>query len=510
MHSTGNSYAAVDLGSNSFHLVVARLEHGQLRLIDRIKDMVRLAAGVDETGQLDPDVGQRALASLARFGQRLRGIPDSNIRAVGTQALRRMSNARKFLRAAEAALGCPVDIIGGREEARLIYNGVAEGIGAQEGKRLIIDIGGGSTEIAIGEAAEPILLESLQYGCVAVTKRYFADGRIDSQIWKAARNALRADLQELVQSIHQTGWQQAIGSSGTIRAVYQVCHAAGWCEKTINREAIRLLKNRLIEDGSIERLDLAGLSERRRPVFAGGVVILDACVRDLHIDEIEVSGYALREGVLYDLLGRLEHRDPRPKTIDGLAMRYSADEKQYERVRDTALAAFEQLAEELQLDSNHRDMLEWACQTHEIGLSIAHSSYQQHSAYLIKNSDMAGFSMQEQQLIATLVRFHRRAIDSDYNQRLPKRLQMTAARLLLLLRLAVILCRSREDAALPDFMLAFDDQILNLAFPGEWMMAHPLTMNDLDEEIIQARLLGFELQISQLTLEQQPPARQPS
>ncbi len=493
-----NTYAAVDLGSNSFHMIVARLEHGELRIIDRIKEMVRLAEGVDDDGRLSDHVETRVLSCLSRFGQRLRGIEDDNIRAVGTQALRRLRNSQAFLVVAETALGCPIEVINGREEARLIYTGVSQGVAGEPGRRLVIDIGGGSTELVIGEGVKPLLLESLQYGCVAVTQKYFPDGQLTEKGWREACNAVRADLQELLQLYRQTGWETAIGSSGTIRAVYEVCFRAGWSEKAVTAEALGKLRAQLLSAGHIDNISINGLTERRKPVFAGGVVILDACFEDLGIEAIRSSPYALREGVLYDLLGRLEHRDPRQKTVDALARRYAIDFSQAARVRDTTLAIYEQLAEPFNLHATHRDLLEWACQLHEIGLSIAHSSYQKHSGYLVANTDMAGFSRQEQQFLAGLVGGHRRALPGRLRDELPPRLYAPFDQLLMMLRIAVILCRTRDDRAIPDFMVTFEAPSLSFFFPAAWMNTHPLTMNDLQQEKQQLKSLDFDMQTSEL------------
>ncbi|MDH3789903.1 MAG: Ppx/GppA family phosphatase, partial [Xanthomonadales bacterium] len=293
-----DTFAAVDLGSNSFHLLVARREHGELRVIDRIKEMVRLGGGLDAEGNLDRVIQDRAFACLARFGQRLRGIPADNLRAVGTQTFRRMKNANSFLMIAETGLGCSIDIIAGREEARLIYLGVTQGVSGHQDRRLVIDIGGGSTELVIGEGLEPLEMESLQYGCVSLTRQFFGDGRISIDRWKKAVRSVMADLQELRVRYLRAGWDSVIGSSGTIKAVEEICRQQGWIEKDINADALHMLRDRLLEFETIDSVRLAGLSERRHPVLAGGLVMLCACFEALEIESIRVSPYALREGVL--------------------------------------------------------------------------------------------------------------------------------------------------------------------------------------------------------------------
>lgn len=490
------TYAAVDLGSNSFHLVVARREHGELRFIDRIRDMVRLAGGLDRGGYLDPDVQERALECLARFGQRLRGIPNANIRAVGTQTLRRMRNANAFLMVAETALGCPVDIIGGREEARLIYLGVSQGVAGYQDRRLVIDIGGGSTELVIGEGLSPLELESLQFGCVSVTQWYFSDGKLSRKAFDHAQQAVMTELQELQVRYRRRGWESAIGSSGTIRAAALICAHLGYGEERISRDALARLKEKLLSFERIDAVDLPGLSERRHAVFAGGLVILTACFDALDIDELRISPYALREGLLHDLLGRLEHRDPRDTTVQAFRARYGVSPEQVERVQRVALAAFDAIAHDDLLPSVHRDLLRWAADLHEVGLGVSHSHYQEHSGYLVQESDMAGFSQQEQAFLSRLVRHHRREIPGRYAGNLPTRLHEPLRLLLFCLRLACVLCRTRDDDAVPDMRLTRDGHHLALRLDPRWAMAHPLTLADLDRERDQLRVMGLRLDVS--------------
>lgn len=490
------TYAAVDLGSNSFHLVVARREHGELRFIDRIKDMVRLAGGLDRGGDLDLEVQARALESLARFGQRLRGIPNANIRAVGTQTLRRMRNANAFLMIAETALGCPVDIIGGREEARLIYLGVSQGVAGHEERRLVIDIGGGSTELVIGEGLEPLEMESLQFGCVSATQWYFRDGRISRRKFLKAQRAVMAELQELQVRYRGRGWNTAIGSSGTIRAAAAICAARGYAEERITRAALERLREDVLGFRHSTEVSLPGLSERRQAVFVGGLVVLCACFEVLGIDELRISPFALREGVLHDLLGRLEHRDPRDKTVQAFRARYGVNEEQVARVRRVALQAFDAIAgEDLRRDV-HGELLGWAADLHEVGLSVSHSHYQRHSHYLVQQSDMAGFTQQEQTFLATLIHHHRRAIPGKYAGTLPPRLREPLRLLLFCLRLACVLCRTRDDAALPAFQLVRDGHRLTLRLDAAWALSHPLTIADLEAERVQLRVMGLHLDIS--------------
>jgi exopolyphosphatase/guanosine-5'-triphosphate,3'-diphosphate pyrophosphatase len=477
-----HTYAAVDLGSNSFHLLVARREHGELRVIDQIKEMIRLGGGLDQDGRLDPAVQERALACLARFGQRLRGIPAANIRAVGTQTFRRLKNANAFLAVAETALGCSIDIIAGREEARLVYLGVTQGVSGHEERRLVIDIGGGSTELVIGEGLDPIEMESLQYGCVSLTRLFFSDGKITRKRLKKAVRSVMADLQELQMRYRQTGWDSAIGSSGSIKAIAEICRLQSWVEKDINIDALYFLRDKLLSFGSIEAVDLPGLSERRHPVLVGGLVMLLACFKALRLESMKVSPYALREGVLHDLLGRLEQRDPRDKTVTAFKSRYSVDQAQVNRVNRVALKACDKIDDGMFLRPIHRELLAWAADLHETGLSVSHSQYQAHSGYLVENSDMAGFSRQEQQFLAALVRHHRRGVPRDFANLLPARMHEPLRMTLFCLRFACILCRTRDDASIPSFKLSGTDNRITVNFPNDWKANHPLTMTDLEQE----------------------------
>jgi exopolyphosphatase/guanosine-5'-triphosphate,3'-diphosphate pyrophosphatase len=490
------TYAAIDLGSNSFHMLVARREHGELRVLDRIKEMVRLGGGLDNKGNLDPDVQQRALSCLSRFGQRLRGIPAKNLRAVGTQTFRRLKNADEFLQAAETALECPVDIIAGREEARLIYLGVTQWIAGHQQKQLVMDIGGGSTELIIGEDFNPVKMVSLQFGCVSVTNRFFANGIITEKSLKKAQRAVAAELQEIQSVYRKAGWQTAIGSSGTIRSAASICEANGWCKKGITPKALEKLKQKALSFETISEVKIDGLSERRQPVFVGGLAILLACFKALQIKELVISPFALREGLLHDLLGRLEHRDPRDKAVKALMSRFAVDPAQVARVRKTALDLFDQLAPGHPPGKTHRTILGWACDLHETGLALSHASYQEHSAYLVEASDMAGFSRQEQLFLSALVGFQRRDIPEDHAAGLPKRLRKALPVSLLCMRLSWIFCRTREDEAIPEVLITLDGSRVNLTLSAEWMEKHPLTLADLEYEQQALQTIGLKLEIN--------------
>ena len=491
----GELLAAADLGSNSFHLVVARYEHGELRVIDRLRDSVRLAAGLRADGSLDPARRDKALACLARFEQRLRGLPPGRVRAVATNTVRRLSVPSSFLGPAEAALGHPIEVVSGREEARLIYLGVAHGIPDSPERRLVIDIGGGSTEFIIGQHFEALEKESLQMGCVASTLRFFSDGKLSHKRWKQAQTEIAVELQQFAADYRMHGWGETIGSSGTIKAIGNVLQTAGWCDSGITYTALERLRDAVLDCGSIERLRLPGLAEDRVGVFAGGLAILEAAFTALNLQQMRICDTAMREGLLYDMIGRAEHRDPRAASIAALAQRYAVDRAHAGRVEATALALFDQAARDWQLGQAEHDWLSWAARIHEIGLAIAHSQHHLHGAYIVENSDLAGFARHEQQVLAAILRNHRRKPDEAVLRALPERLRRPTARVTTLLRLAVLLQRGRAADPPPPIELQVEDKLLQLTLPRAWLDEHPLTRADLEQERDYFKQFDIKLQV---------------
>ena len=492
------SFAAVDLGSNSFHMIVARYADGRLQIIDRIKDMVRLASGLDERDRLDEESTERAIQTLRRFGQRIREIPRVNVRAVGTNTLRQAHNSRAFLTRAREALGHPIEIISGREEARLIFLGVAHSIYNENDRRLVVDIGGGSTEIIIGRGFVPELTDSLYMGCVNISMRYFRDGVITE---KRIRNAILACRQEMeaVEAVYKkAGWDTAIGSSGTISTILEVVTRNGWSDRGINPEALESLCERLAAAGHVDKAKLDGLSDRRRPVFAGGVCVLRAVFQSLDLRHMSFSDGALREGLLYDLIGRAHDQDIRATTVGEAARRYRVDTEQAERVRATAADLFQQACGPWGLDARtDLRLLEWGAQLHEIGLSIAHTQYHRHGAYLLSNADLAGFSRPEQYNLAMLVRAHRRKFPLQELESVAQDDQDRIRRLCVLLRLAVVLNRSRANTTPPRLALTAAGDSLRLALPRKWCEDHPLTVADLETEQGYLKAAGIELTLGE-------------
>jgi len=488
--------AAIDLGSNSFHMIVGRLQNDQLQVIDRLREPVRLAAGLTGDRQLMPEVAQRALDCLQRFGQRVRELPADSVRAVGTNTLRRARESSGFLEQAQEALGHNIEIISGIEEARLVYLGVSHSLPDPGGRRLVVDIGGGSTEIIIGEGFEPVRLESLYMGCVSMSERFFADSSITKSAMKNAILTARLELQPIKKGFRELGWSMATGSSGTIRTIRDIVQEMGWSDNGISAESLKTLRAKLVEMGHADNIDFASVNSDRKPVLAGGVAILSAVFHALKIDRMLHSSGALREGLLYDLLGRLQHQDIRESTVQALAQRYHVDQEQAQRVSNTAVKLMEQVAGQWQLQIEHaRQWLRWAAQLHEIGLVIAHSQYHRHGAYLLEHADLPGFSLRDQRLLGAMVNCHRRKIRKAVIAALPRSVQATAVRLCILLRLAVLLHRSRSDSVLPEIGIQADAERLVLTFPDEWLEQHPLTQADLKIERKYLKNTGVRLEL---------------
>jgi len=489
--------AAIDLGSNSFHLLVARYDDARgLQVIDRLREPVRLGAGLDRKRNLREDAREAALRCLERFGQRLRGMPAQAVRAVGTNTLRQARNAPDFQLAAEQALGFPIEVISGVEEARLIYLGVAHTRAEDDRRRLVIDIGGGSTEVIVGERYEPVAMDSLFMGCVSHSYGWFHDGAITRKSMERAVLAAEQEFEPVAELYRGLGWDQAIGASGTIRAVSQLVGKDGTAGGTITNDALTRLSRSLVEAGHVDRVALGGLDPDRGRVLPGGVAILVAAFRALGIEQMDVSAGALREGLIFDLVGRLGHEDARDRTVRAMSARYGADAAQVERVMATALSALAQVADRWSLDPD-RDgqLLSWAVALHEIGLQVAHTRYHKHGSYLVENADMPGFSRDEQRMLALLVRSHRRkfpmALFKDWRE--PARTRLV--RLAMLLRLAVVLHRARSGSSEADFRLHAHSGGLRVAFDPQWIEAHPLIAADLGEEAQFLASVGLELSV---------------
>lgn len=482
--------AAVDLGSNSFRLQVARVVDDQLYMLDGLREPVRLAAGLTEDKRLDKAAQQRALACLQRFGERLRELPRGAVRAVGTNALRIAKNAPQFLQEAESALGFPIEVIAGREEARLIYLGVAQGLPQSGGKRMVMDIGGGSTEFIIGHALHPHKLESLYMGCVSYSVRYFPDGKINKSNLKQAELAARNEVQAIASEFSAGYWDMALGSSGTARVLCDILEQNGYSEGGITREGLEQLRVQLLKAGDMAKFDLPGMKPDRASVLPGGFAIMYAAFCELGIEVMQPALGALREGVLFDLLGRAHNHDVREVTVQQFMRRYHVDLRQVERVRQLAdLLARQLLADKLSDDELR--LLGWAASLHEIGISVAHSGYHKHSAYILANADMPGFSRKEQGLLSLLALAHRGGMEKLRG--LLSSTEQVAQ--VMALRLATLFYRSRGDVLLPDMRALYSDSTFCIAIAPGWLGQNPLTETALLEEMKQWKGLGVSMQV---------------
>jgi len=472
--------AAIDLGSNSFHLQVARVDGDQLYYLDAHKESVRLAGGLTTTKRLDAASQKRALDCLSRFGERLQGMPAGAVRVVGTSALRVAKNAPVFIEKARAALGFDIDIVAGREEARLIYLGVSHSLPLSAEPQLVVDIGGGSTECILGTGYEAHDRESLHMGCVVFSNRFFDKGLIDKASMKAAVTASQVEVQSVAHEFRHDRWRLAVGSSGSARAMGEVLFQNGISDGHITADGLKWLRERLIKAGEYKRLDLAGLKADRKPVLAGGVAIMSGLFEELGISEMTPAQGAMREGILWDLLGRVHHRDIRDVTIPLFMQRYHIDTAQASRVERLAMRLYMQLTGGDADDEGERvRWLIWAARLHEIGISIAHSGFHKHGAYILENADMPGFARRDQARLARLVRASRGGLD-----KLGYAADDELWPLILSLRLAVLFNLSRTDAAMPDMTLAdAGDGTCRLTLPADWLAANPLTQTALEAEL---------------------------
>jgi exopolyphosphatase/guanosine-5'-triphosphate,3'-diphosphate pyrophosphatase len=484
--------AAVDLGSNSFRLQVGRIVANQIYPLDGLKESVRLAAGLKADKRLDTDAQARGVDALARFAERLRGFDPGAVRAVATNTLRVAKNSAQFLERAEAALGFPIEVIAGREEARLIYLGVAHTLAQPEKRQLVVDIGGGSTEFIIGQNIDPIRLESLYMGCVSFSLRFFPDGKVDKRSFKEAELAARRELQTIVHEFRETGWDEAIGSSGTAKAIVDLLELNGWSDHGLTRDGMEKLRAALIDAGSVGRLKLEGLRPDRIPVLPGGLAIMSAVFKEFGLDRMAFSEGALRLGVLYDLLGRHHHDDLREATVNRFMQRYDVDRRQAARVAHTALNLLHQLVPgSRQADHPDAQFMVWAARLHEVGISIAHSSYHKHSAYIIGNADMPGFSRRDQGRLSRLVLAHRGKLERAQ----PLRGEAPEWTLIFCLRIAVLLHRSRDDLPPPPCVASFTRSGFLLKLGAAYRSELPLTAAALDDEALQWVGIGGELKI---------------
>jgi len=489
--------AAIDLGSNSFRLSIGRVVqqngNAQIYAVDRLKESVQLADGLGPDEILDKPAINRALKVLKRYGERLEGFDPNRVRAVATNTFRVARNVSQILPLAEAALGFPIEVISGQEEARLIYSGVANELPPSGHRRLVIDIGGGSTEVIIGKGHNPMRLSSLHTGCATATRKYFPGGVITAERMDRAELAARREFETISKAYRKLGWQQAYGSSGTAKGLMAILTEGGMSKKGITLSGLEALKRKLIADGKVVMENLPGVKPTRVPVLAGGLVIMMAAFRELKIDVMQQGEGALRVGVLYDLLGRDSEHDKRDETVHLFLKRYNVDINQANRVKELALKLFTSLDTDPDETPEIARSLAWASDLHEIGMSIAHAEYHRHSAYILEHADMPGFSKDDQALLSWMALGHH----GKLSKLKPYRLTRTQWLALLSLRLAVLLCRRRET--LPELPLSIQapsgTNSIRVLSSKEWLSSHALSEYSLHNEEQEWKKTGFDFDL---------------
>ncbi|MDO8343434.1 MAG: exopolyphosphatase [Cellvibrio sp.] len=484
----GTRLAAVDLGSNSFRLEIGQLDHGQIHRTEYLKETVRQGSGLDADRNLTSEAMQRGWDCLARFGERLSGFKPTEVRAVATQTLREARNRDVFLSRACEVLGFPIDVISGREEARLIYQGVAHMLPQSEERRLVVDIGGRSTELILGQHLTAQVMESYRVGSVAWSMKYFPNGQLTTAAFNMAEIAAKSVLDEALSTYRRDTWDVAYGSSGTMGAVADILTAAGWPAATVTRDGLEWLVDKLIKAQHCDRVRLVGLKEDRRAVIGGGVSVLRAVFDLLSIDHLYPAQGALRHGALYDLLDREDGQsDLRTTSMKRLASNFGVDFPQATRVANVASTLFFQLQTSMHTTSSDITRLlknlNWAAQIHEIGCQISHSEYHKHGAYILDNADAAGFDLPELHRLSMLVLGHRgklKKLDTELGN-------AVFMHQLLALRLAVILCHARRDIDIKGLRLeAASDSVRQfvLTCPPGWAQLFPQSAHLLREEAL--------------------------
>ncbi len=497
---TQNLLATVDLGSNSFRLLVGKIhEDGTIFSIDQIKETVRLASGLDANNDLTKESQMFALEVLSRFSERLSNFKKSQVRVVATSTLRVAKNASDFIAIGNKALGFPIEVISGKEEARLVYLGAMHSLSYSNEKRLVIDIGGGSTEFIIGQGYDPEIMESVTMGCVSYTGRYFSDGSLTESNFNNAVLAARSKIQAMEHLFVKHNWQLAIGTSGTAKTIYDMCIENNLADE-ITYAGMQQLKKLLIKSKSIKNINLDGIKEDRKAVIPGGLSIMIAIFEELGITSMTIADGALREGVMYDLMGRKSDADLREVTVIDLKKRYGLDVAQGNRVANFAFYLQNSILAEEKINLEKRKLLLWACELYEIGLSISHNDYHKHGAYILQNADLAGFSKPEQTIISELVRSHRGSVAKVYDKlrkMFKDKIKTRTVFALISFRLAVIFNRSRKDIDLVNVVAVENPHKIgyDLVVDKNWLVNNPLTLFSLNEELANWSTLGFEIKL---------------
>ena len=490
--------AALDIGSNSFHLVVARVVAGSVQILHRVKQKVRLAEGLNNDYYLDDEAQQRGLDALNVVAESLQDFPPENVRIVATYTLRKAQNAPAFIRAARNILPYPIEVIGGAEEARLIYLGVAH-TNHDDGQRLVVDIGGGSTEFIIGQGFEPKMLRSLQMGCVSYTKKYFKHDELKIKYFERAITAAQQELEMIDKAYLRAGWKSCIGTSGTIRNIIQIAQndSVKDTEGRVSLSQLTHLVKVCCDAGSLDKLQISQMSEDRKPVFAAGLAILIAIFKSLDIDSMVFSPAALREGVLYEMEEQLTHPDIRQRSAESVATRYDVDIEQARRVHSVTMDIYQNCKDDWKIANKElKSMLGWSALLHEVGLQINTHGTQRHSAYILHNIDLPGFNQEQQNLMATLVRYYRKKIRLNDIPEFTQHSGERVHKLIAILRLGALLNIKRQDDILPSIDVKVKTNSIRLSFPDGWLENKPIFSADLANEAQYLQALGLELRFA--------------
>ncbi|MBQ4838353.1 MULTISPECIES: exopolyphosphatase [Pseudoalteromonas] len=492
--TTYPSFAAIDLGSNSFHLVVAREVDGRLQILHKEKQRVYLAAGLNQNFDLDDAAIERAMHVLAQFAATLKGFEKQNVEVAATYTLRNCSNLRTFLKQAKSVFPYKINVISGQEEARLIYQGVANYI-HDENNRLVIDIGGGSTEIIIGKHQHHKLLTSRNIGCVTMSKLFFEDGKLSEKRFKKAIIHAEQNIEAITASYSKAGWQTCLGTSGTIKTLAAINEEL-FTNKTLTLASLELIRAYFVQAQSLANINLKALPEERKSSIAGGLAVLIGAFNQLNIEQMVYCDYALREGLLHELAQNAEF-DIRTRTITSFAEQYAVDTLHAQNICHTITRLFKAARVHWQLESLDLEVLRWAVQLHEVGIAINSSGIHKHSAYVVSNSQLPGFTQEQQQLLGALIRFHRKKIKpSELNTLVELESQGQFAKLLTLLRLAILFHQKRQKSQVPDYTLSVTNSTVELSFDQSWFEQHSLFAADLEQEQIYWKSLPLSLCIN--------------
>lgn len=489
--------AVLDIGSNSFHLVVVRIISGTVQILHKLKQKVRLAEGLSEEGYLSEEAIRRGLETIKLFEKSIAGFDPDSVRIVATYTLRKAKNSHKFIKAARKVISYPVEIISGQEEARLIYQGVAHTHNLP-GQSLVVDIGGGSTEFAVGSGLNPKLLRSLDMGCVSYNLRYFKNGVITESGFEKAITAAQQQLEKIEDKYLKLGWQNSVGASGSIESMFTMaCKKGDYNDHPLRLAELEELKNYCIEIGNTDALKLGEVNEERKNVFAAGLAILIAVFRSLKVDQMQFSPSALREGVIYEMDESLHSNDVRERSVQSLATRYDVDTEQAGLVLDTCFNLYQQVKEDWELQPERvQSLLGWSALLHEIGLHIHSRGVQKHSAYILNHADLHGFNAEQQVFLSMLARFHRKKIRLADFPELTQFRQIELLQCLILLRMSVLLNIKRQKNFVPELKIEVDDHSIHLNFPSGWLAEHPVIYADLEQEQYYLNNIGFKLSFS--------------